>query len=218
MRQVRLTYYLDVLSSWCLIAEDALARVRTEFGDRIQYEWKIAALRDPLNYTPEQLRWYYARTNSVTGVRLNPIWLESTADGTKWANVAAEAARGLGCTDDRVRLALARSAMVDGKRMSQRDVAVATAAAAGGLPLEDLARAMDDPQTAARIRASSDEFTAYRVDVRPTFVMRSAIADTSVLSGCWRFEVLAAAIRGLLEDQDKYDEFVATEKAPAGVV
>ena len=218
MRPIKLTYYLDVLSSWCLIAEDALARVRAEFGDRIDYEWKIAALRDPLNYTPDQLRWYYARTNSVTGVRLNPIWLESTADGTKWANVAAEGARALGCTDDRVRLALARGAMVDGKRMSQRDIAVATAAAAGGVRPEDLARAMDDPQTAARIRATSDEFAAYRADVRPTFVIRSAIADMSVLSGCWRHDVLTAAMRGLLEDQDKYDEFVATSKAPAGVV
>lgn len=219
MEKVRLVYYLDVLSSWCLVAEDALDRVRAEFGNRIQYEWKIAALREAFNYTPEQIAWYYRRTNAVTGTRLNPIWLESTADGSKWGNLAAEAARSLGCTDDRVRLALARGAMIEGKRISQRDVAAETAARAGGLDRDRLERAMDDPHTAARIRATSDEFAGYHVDMRPTFVVRNAISDTSVLSGCWRYDLLAQAVRAAVEDQEKYEAFIAEDRtAPVGVV
>ena len=57
---------------------------------------------------------------------------------------------------------------------------------------------MDDPKTAARIKASSDEFAQFHVDVRPTFVVRSGIGDTYVLSGCWRYGLLAQAIRDAL--------------------
>jgi predicted DsbA family dithiol-disulfide isomerase len=218
MRPVKLVYFLDVLSSWCLVAEDALDKVRREFGDRLDYEWRIAALHDAFNYSPEQMAFYYRRTHHITNVRLNPVWLESTADGSKWANIAAEAARGLGCTDDRVRLALAKGAMIDTKHMSKRDVVVETAAKAGGLDRVALEQAMDDPTTAARIRASSEEFAKYNVDVRPTFVVRNAIADTSVLSGCWRYDLLAQAVRSALDDQDRFDAFMADNRAPAGAV
>ena len=218
MAKVTLTYYLDVLSSWCLIAEDALAKVRADFEGQIDYAWCIAALRHPLHYTPEQLTFYYRRTHSVTGVMLNPVWLESPADGTWLADVAAEAARGLGCTDDTVRLALARGAMVDGKHMSQRDVVVETAARAGGLDPRALSQAMDDPRTAERIAGSSAEFAKLNVNVRPTFVVSNAIGDISVLSGCWRHDLLASAIKAHVEDQRIYDKFMADNRAPAGVV
>jgi predicted DsbA family dithiol-disulfide isomerase len=217
MRRAKIVYFIDVLSSWCLVAEDALEKVRREFGDRLDYEWRIAMLRESFNYTPEHMAFYYRRTHSISNVRLNPIWLESIADGSKWANLAAEAARGLGCTDDRVRLALATGAMIDGKHMGRRDVVVETAAKAGGLDLATLDRAMDDPQTAARIRASTEEFAKYNVDVRPTFVVRNAISDTHVLSGCWRYDPLAQAVRSSLEDQDAFDAFMSGNPAPAGV-
>jgi predicted DsbA family dithiol-disulfide isomerase len=218
MPKPKIVYYMDVLSSWCLVAEDPLRRVRSEFGERIDYEWKIAALRESLNYTPEQLAWYYRRTFSLSGVKLNPAWLETPADGSKWANLAAEAARALGCADDTVRLAIARAGMIDGKRVALRDVCAEVAAKAGGLDRAALERSMDDPQTAARIRASSEEFAKYNVDMRPTFVVRNAISDTSVLSGCWRYDLLAQATRAEVDDQDKYEAFIKENRAPAGVV
>lgn len=218
MRRAKVVYFLDLLSSWCLVAEEALDKVRHEFGDRLDYEWRIAALRDAFDYTPEHMAFYYGRTHHISGVRLNPVWLESTADGSKWANLAAEAARGLGCTDDRVRLALARGAMIDGKHMAKRDVVVDTAIKASGLDRAALERAMDDPSTAARIRASSEEFAKYHVDVRPTFVVRNEIADTYVLSGCWRYDLLAQAVRTTLDDQDRYDAYMSDNRAPAGAV
>jgi len=216
MAQVRLVYYMDVLSSWCLIAEEALSRVRRDYGKKVDVQWRIAALRDPLNYTPEQLAWYYRRTESVTGVRLNPAWLESTADGTGVANLAAEAARTLGCEDDRVRLALARGAMLDGRRTCDRVVAVEVAAAAGSLDRAVLEREMDDPKTTARIREACVEFDAYHVGVRPTFVLTNGIGDTSVLSGCWRYDVLAASIGRLLDDESGYENFMSASPPPTG--
>ena len=218
MRRAKIVCFIDVLSSWCLVAEDALDKVRREFGDRLDYDWRIAMLRESFNYTPEHMAFYYRRTHSITNVRLNPVWLESVADGSKWANLAAEAARGLGCADDRVRLALATGAMIDGKHMGRRDVVVETAAKAGDLDRATLDRAMDDPQTAARIRASTEEFAKYNVDVRPTFVVRNAISDTTVLSGCWRYDPLAYAVRAALADQDAFDAFMPQNPAPAGAV
>jgi len=217
MRAVKLTVFIDVLSSWCLVAQDALARARTHFGDRLEYEWRIAALNDAFNYSPEQMAFYYRRTHSISGVRLNAAWLQSTADGSKWANLAAEAARGLGCDDDRVRLALSTGAMIDGKHMAQRDVVVETAAAAGSLDRAALERAMDDPRTAERIRASTASFRTFGVDMRPTFVVRNPLADAYVLSGCWRYEPLAQAIQSAIDDQDKFDAFMAANQPPAGV-
>jgi len=218
MVKVQLTYFTDVLSSWCLIAEDALDRVRREFGERLDYEWRIAALRESLGYSREMLDFYYRRTNAVSGTMLNPVWLRGREDGPKWADLAAEAARALGCADDRVRIALARGAMIDGLEMGRRDVCVETAAKAGGLKAADIERAMDDPQTAARIKASSDAFAAYNVPVRPTFVVRNTIGDAYVLAGCWRYELLAQAIRDALSDADVYATFMTQNKAPAGVV
>ena len=217
MARIVLTYYLDVLSSWCLIAEDALARIKVDFGDAIRYEWQIAALRDAFGYTPEQLRWYYERTKSITGVALNASWLISTADGSPWPNLAAEAARGLGCEDDRVRLALARAAMIDGQRSCDREVAVRIAADAGGIGVEALEAAMNDQRTRARIAAATSAFKQYHVDLRPTFVVSNAAGDVSVLSGCWRYEPIAQALRAQLDDQAGYDAF-GMRGAPAGVV
>jgi predicted DsbA family dithiol-disulfide isomerase len=213
---LKIVYFLDVLSSWCLIADDALVRLRAEMGGALAYEWKIAALRDPLAYTNDQLSWYYRRTEAVTGVRLNPVWLRSTADGTRFSNLAAEAARSLGCTDDRVRLAIARGVMLEGKEGGRRDVVAEIAAAAGGLDRAALERAMDDPATEARIRASSQEFAELHVGVRPTFVLSNDIGDTSVLSGCWRYDLLAETVRALRDDAAVYHRFTTENPGPPG--
>jgi predicted DsbA family dithiol-disulfide isomerase len=218
MARVHITYYLDVLSSWCLVAEDAVVRLREGFGDRIRLEWKIAALRDQLGYRPDQLAWYYRRTEAVSGVRLNPVWLRSTADGTRWANFAAEAARARGVTDDRVRLAIARAAMIDGLHVGDREVAVDVAARASGLSAAEIDKGVDDPATAARIAASSAELAGFGVTMRPTFVLRNGISDATVLSGCWRHAVLAQNVSTLLDDETGYETFNAHNPAPEGVV
>jgi predicted DsbA family dithiol-disulfide isomerase len=218
MAKVSAVYYLDVLSSWCLIAEDAIARAKREFGERVEWEWRIAALRESLGYTHEQLDWYFQRTESLTGVRLNSDWLESPSDGTRWANLCAEAARTLGRTDDSVRLALSRAGLIEGKRLARRDVAVAVAAAAGGLDAKALDRAVDDPATSDRIAKSSAEFATLGLPVRPSFVLKNGIGDVTMLSGCWNGDVLCANIGNLLGDQDRYEAFNAKNPPPPGAV
>ena len=214
---MQLIYYMDVLSSWCYYAEPAIRRVRETFGDRLRYEWRIAWIDGgaTVNYKPGQLAWFYRRSGSISGTRLNPVWSKSS-DASRWANIAAQAARTLGCTDDRVRLALAKSGMIDGMQVSQREVAAAVAAQAGGLDEKALARAMDDPAVEAQLRAWDAEFTKLGATQRPTVVLRSEIEDFYLLSGNFRYEPLEACARALIADFDGYRAFEsANEPLPA---
>lgn len=208
---IHLTYYLDVMSSWCFYCEPNLDRLRKRFGDRLSYDWRIAMVTEagPKGWRREQMDWFYKRSGSISGVHLNGEWNKGQHD-TLQPNLAAEAARELGCTDDRVRRALARAALIDGVSIYHKSEAVAVAADAGKLDSELLFKTMDDPKIEARIRASGSEFAAYGIDQRPGFVVRSDIGDKAILSGIWRLEPLEALVDSMLADEKKYEEFAAS--------
>jgi predicted DsbA family dithiol-disulfide isomerase len=216
MSALKLTFYVDVLSSWSFVAEQALDRLRAELGARLEVEWRIAFLFDggPMGYSLEKNAWYYRRNRSVTGVTLNTVWRESMADTTWHANLAAQAARSLGIEDDRVRRALSRAAMVDGKHVGRRDVAVAIAASAAGVSVAELEKAMDDPRTAARMHETTAEFKALKLAVQPVFIFRNEIGDTAILSGLYTYETLAACAREMLAAADGYASFIAKNPEP----
>ena len=219
MAAVKMIYYLDVLSSWCAFAEKPLAKLRSHFGSDLDYEWRIAALRDggPLGYTNEDLAWYYARSNSMSGVMLNNAWLESTADSTWWPNVAAEAARSLGSADDTVRLALSNAGMIEGKHVHHRDVSERVAAAVSGLDPSRLHAAMDDQGVTERIKATTAEFRALPCTVVPTFLISNQIGDVNLLSGAFRYDHIAPCVEQLLADAKAYAKFNAANPPPASV-
>src|SRR5690348_929669 len=58
MAHVDLIYYLDVLSSWCHVADYALERIETVYGDAVRVDWRIAQLFDygPLPYSQNDLK------------------------------------------------------------------------------------------------------------------------------------------------------------------
>jgi predicted DsbA family dithiol-disulfide isomerase len=217
MGKLKLIYYLDVLSSWSFAVEEPLGRLRETLGDRLDYEWRLAYLfgGGPMGYGKELNDWYYARNKTITGITLNSAWRESAEDTTWWADLAAQAARELGFTDDRVRLALSRAAMVDGRHLGLRDVAIEVAAQAAGLPAKDIARAMDDPTTADHLRETTGQFAKLRVAVQPAFVMQNDIADMAVLSGLVRYETLWSCADEMLDASRKYAEYGARHPQPA---
>jgi predicted DsbA family dithiol-disulfide isomerase len=219
MAAVKMIYYMDILSSWCTFAEPALAKLRTRLGSDLEFEWRIAVLRDgkPLDYSNEDLAWYYARSASMSGVMLNDSWLESNSDGTWWPNLAAEAARSLGSADDKVRLALAKAGMVEGQHVQHRDVSERVAAAASGLEPARLRKAMDDPAVAARLHATTAEYHALPCKVLPTFLISNAIGDVNLLSGAFRYEHIAPCVEQLLADVKAYAKFGAAHPPPATV-
>ncbi|MBV8082749.1 MAG: DsbA family protein [Candidatus Eremiobacteraeota bacterium] len=217
MAKLKLIYYMDVLSSWCFAAEEPLARLRERLGGRLDYDWRIAYLfgGGPMGYGRQLSDWYYGRLKTITGITLNGSWREAADDTTWYADLAAQAARELGCTDDRVRLALTRAAMVDGNHLGKRDVAIAVAAQAAGLSAKEIEHAMDDPATTEHMRQTTEEFAKLGVAMQPAFVLRSDIADMAVLSGLVRYETLSSCADEMLDASSKYAEYGGAHPEPA---
>ncbi|HEV2037069.1 MAG TPA: DsbA family protein, partial [Candidatus Eremiobacteraceae bacterium] len=186
---IKLVYYLDVLSSWCHYCEPSLQRVVKKYGPQLSYSWRIALITEnmPGGNTLEQIEWYYKRSGSISGTHLNPQWRQGSHT-TLDANLAAEAARELGFTDDRVRLALARAAMVEGMPIYHKTVAADVVAAVTGAERERILALMDDATIKERVKHSSSEFASFHIDQRPAFVLHSSIGDTAIFSGIWAFE------------------------------
>lgn len=211
MVYVDLIFYLDVLSSWSHIGDRAVERIEEQYGDAVRLDWRIAQLFDygPLPYSQDELRWYYARTEKIAGIRLNADWHDSPETTTVYANQAAEAARLLGIGDSRVRRALARAALIEGKPLGRREVAVAVAADAAGSSEERIAQAMDSEQVDRRIAQSTAEFKDLALPQLPSFLLRNETGDLAVFSGLYTFESLEGAVAEMLHASRVTEEFGA---------
>ena len=213
--KLKITYYLDVASSWCFWAEPAWAALKERYGGRVGFDWKIALMDAAgLPTSREQLAWFYRRSGMMmrSPFMLNTEWLTPGATEYPVRNFVAEAARDLGVTDDRVRLALATAVLREGKQADQWEVAAEIGAQAGGLDQEILLGRARSPEIEARVRASTAEFHALQVTQRPTFVIDSEIGDRALFSGFARLSPLAAALDAMLEDIAAYE----THKAHFG--
>jgi predicted DsbA family dithiol-disulfide isomerase len=210
--KLKITYYLDVCSSWCFLAEPAWAALKDRYAGRVDFEWKIA-LMDAVGLptSREQLGWFYRRSGTImrSPFMLNTEWLEPGVTEYPVRNFVSEAARDLGVTDDRVRLALATAVLRDGKPADKWEVAAEIGAQAGGINRTKLLEHGRSPAVEARVRASTAEFHALNVTQRPTFVIDSEIGDRAVFSGFARLAPLAAALDSMLEDIAAYESHAA---------
>ena len=209
---VKITYYLEVVSSWCHWAEPAWAELKRRYAGRVEFGWKIAQM--PLEAYPvsqAQCDWFYRRSGSImrSPYMLNSGWFDPASREMLVPNLVTEAARDFGVTDDRVRLAIAEAAMRDGKQAGKWEVAVMVAAKAAKLNKTKLLACAKSPVVAARMKRTTEEFQALQVTQRPTFLIESAIGDRAVFSGVARVEPLAATIDSLLADQAAYDSWKA---------
>jgi len=78
------------------------------------------------------------------------------------------------------------------------------AARGGGLNGKKPRARAGSPEIAARIQATTAEFSAHQIDQRPAFVLTDDIGDKAVFSGLVRIEPLAATIDAMLADQAAY--------------
>jgi predicted DsbA family dithiol-disulfide isomerase len=210
--QVKIIYYLDVASSWCFWAEPAWAALKERYTGRVEFDWKIALMDGAsLPTSREQLGWFYRRSGMMmrSPFILNTDWLEPGVAEYSVRNFVAEAARDLGVTDDRVRLALANAVLRDGKAADQWDLAAEIGAQAGELDQMKLLERARSPAVEARVRASTAEFHALKVTQRPTFVIDSEIGDRAVFSGFAKLPPLVAALDAMLEDIAGYESHAA---------
>jgi predicted DsbA family dithiol-disulfide isomerase len=216
---MKVTYFCEVMSSWCYWAEPAWAELKRRYAGRVEFEWKIA-LMNPADFPTSrgQCEWFYRRSGG-TCVRspfmLNPRWLEPSRKGHYEApNRVAEAARDFGFTGDEIRLALSHAAVRDGAKVGDIAVSVAVAAKAGNLDAQKLRSAAESASVRARVDASTQEFFSHQINQRPAFVLTDAIGDKAVFSGLIRIEPLAATIDAMLTDESAYAAHAAHFGSP----
>jgi len=205
---MKITYFVEVLSSWCHWTEPAWLELKKRYAGRVDFEWKIA-LMNPSDFpvSPTQCDWFYQRSGTImrSPYKLSSGWLEADRKGDYTApNYVAEAGKDFGITDDRLRLALSHAAMREGRKIGGLDEAVSVAAHATGLDAGKLRARAELPEVEARVRAATAEFHALQVTQRPTFVIDDPIGDRAVFSGLVGLAPLDAAIGAMLADTAAY--------------
>ena len=209
---VHVTYYLEVMSSWCYWVEPVWKQLKERYAGRAAFDWKIALMpAEAYPVSTAQLEWFYRRSGSVvrSPFMLNLGWFEPEIKQYLAPNYIALAAREMGVEDDRVRLALANAGMRQGKRVGRWEIAIAEAAPAAGLDPAKLLAKAKSPDIAAKADTTTAEFFGLQVTQRPAFLMESSIGDRAVFSGVVRAEPLAAAIEALLADEAAYASWSA---------
>jgi predicted DsbA family dithiol-disulfide isomerase len=209
---VKVTYYLEVISSWCYWAEPAWAELKRRYAGQAEFNWKIAQM-PPEGYPASQAQcdWFYRRSGTVmrSPFMLNSGWFEPGIKQYLNPNLVAEAAKDFGVTDDRVRLAIAHAAVREGKKVGRWEVAVGIAAEAAGLDPSRLLNHAQSSTIAKRADMTTQEFYALQVNQRPTFLLENGIGDRVVFSGVVRIEPIAAAVDALLADESAYASWKA---------
>lgn len=218
---MHVTYYFEVFSSWCHWVEPVWAELKRRYAGRATFDWRIALMR-PENFpdSAAQCDWFYRRSGGTvmhSPVMLHSGWVEPERQGRYEApNLVAEAARDFGFAGDEIRLALARAALLEGRKVGDLATAVAVAVAAGGrrLNARSLRAAATSKAVRSRVDASTQAFLSHQIDQRPAFVLTDAIGDKAVFSGLVRLEPLAATIDAMLADTAAYAAHAAHHGRP----
>ena len=76
---VKITYYLEVVSSWCHWTEPAWAELKRRYAGRIEFGWKIARmLVETYPVSQAQCEWFDRRSGSIVSspYMLNSGWFD----------------------------------------------------------------------------------------------------------------------------------------------
>ena len=210
---IKITYYLDVTSSWCYWAEPAWAELKKRCtSSPVEFDWQIALLdASGMSKSREQAEWYYRRSGTIvqSPFMLNSGWLDPYQPEFLAPNCVAEATKDFGVKDDTARLALMEAGMRQGLKIADWNVCAQVAAKATMLDAETLLAKAQSSETEMRVRSSTSAFHALQVTQRPAFVLDSNIGDRAVFSGFWRLEPLVAAVDSMLADAAAYDSYKA---------
>jgi predicted DsbA family dithiol-disulfide isomerase len=214
---VSLTSYIDVISSWCFWSEPTWAELKRRYEGRVRFEWKIA-LMDASGFpkTTEQAEWFYRRSGTMmqSKVMLKPGWYRPNLEECLPPNLLAVAARELGISGDRVRLALAEATLLEGRQTGDWKTAAEVAVRVSNLDEKQLVEKAKSPEIERQVRASTEEFHKLQVTQRPTFVLDTEIGDRAVFSGFVRLEPLVSALEAALSDAAGYASYAAHFGSP----
>jgi len=216
---MKVTYYLEVLSSWCHWVEPVWNELKLRYAGRAEFEWKIA-LMNPGDFpvSQEQCDWFYRRSGGTvmhSAYKLNSGWFEAARKGHYEApNLVAEAGKDFGFTGDDIRLALADAGVRQGLKIGDLATAVKVAAKAGKIEAKKLRAAAESKAVKARVDASTAEFFSHQINQRPSFVFTDAIGDKAVFSGLVRLGPLVATMDAMLADTAAYAAHKAHHGTP----
>jgi predicted DsbA family dithiol-disulfide isomerase len=209
---IKVTLYLEVISSWCYWGQPAWEALQREYRSRVAFDWKIALMDSSgLPVSREQCDWFYRRSGTIvrSPFMLHSGWFEPGLSAYEAANFLCEAARALGVTDDRVWMAMAHAALREGRRVADWDVAAEIAAAASGLETGSLLEAARGGAVAERCRATTAEFHGFGINQRPAWVFESSIGDRAIFSGIVDVAALRATMEAMLADMAAYESHAA---------
>lgn len=216
---MKVTYYLEVLSSWCHWVEPTWQELKRRYAGRAEFEWRVA-LMNPEDFPISQAQcdWFYRRSGGTVmhaPYMLSSGWFEAERKGRYEApNLVIEAARDFGFAGDEIRLALAQAALREGQKIGDLATAVKIAAKAGKIDPKKLKAAAESNVVKDRVATSTADFHALQINQRPAFVLTDAIGDKAVFSGLVRLEPLAATIDAMLADTAAYAAHQAHHGAP----
>lgn len=218
LSRMKVTYYLEVISSWCHWGDTAWAELKERYAGRVEFEWKIA-LMQPGDFpvSRSQCDWFYRRSGNLvrSPYMLNSAWM-ACGKGDSYDNpsLVAEAGKDFGITDDTIRIALSRAAVIHGRKVARLSESALIASEASGVPAAKLRARASSAAVRARAKASTAEFLSHRITQRPAFVVVSDIGDKAVFSGLARAQPVAVTIDAMLADMAGY----ATHAAHFGPV
>lgn len=215
--RLKITNYLDVISSWCFWAEPAWAELKRRYDGRVDFEWKIALMDTiGLPVSRNQEEWYYRRSGLMmrSPFMLNTSWYEPVLEEYLPPNAVAEAAKDFGVNDDRVRLAISHAGLREGRPIREWEVCAEPGAKAAGLNQRELLERARSAEIDKRLRESTAEWRAMQLSQRPTFVFESEIGDRAIFSGWARVEPLIATAEAMLDDIAFYESYRAHHGEP----
>jgi predicted DsbA family dithiol-disulfide isomerase len=216
--RISVTYYLDVISSWCFWAEPAWAELKKRYAGKVEFQWKIALLDKtglPLSRTQEE--WFYRRSGTImrSPFMLSSAWYDEPIRAEYLApNCVAVAAKDFGINDDRVRLALAYACLREGRRVGEWEVSSEIGAHAAKVDSKELLERARSSAVQTRVRAETADFHSLQVTQRPTFVFDTEIGDRAVFSGFATLPPLSSALDAMLDDAESYASFASHFGAP----
>lgn len=206
--RISITNYLDVVSSWCFWSQPTWAELKQRYGDRVEFDWKIALMDSAgLPTSRGQEEWFYRRSGLMnrSPFMLRSDWYEPVLSEYLAPNLVAEAARDLGVKDDTVRLAISNATLREGaKNIRELEVAAEIGARVSGMEKAKLLERAKSPQIEKRVRQSTADWQALKVTQRPTFVLDTEIGDRAIFSGVIKLEPIATTLDSMIDDAAGY--------------
>ena len=181
-QRARITVFSDYVCPFCYLEEPDLARVKEEYGDRVEVDWRAYELRpDPIPTLDPDGEYLHRVWNASVypmaeslgmKLRLPPVQPRS-----RKALEAAEFARERGLYDE-MHTALFKAFFEDGRDIGDVEV-ILDVAAPVGLDLDELRTALAEDRYTEKVLADEELSRKLGVSSVPTMFVTPAGADLS---------------------------------------